>query len=246
MFTESERAALRDRLVGAACADPRLTAAALTGLAAVGREDQWSDIDLALRLAPDADLALVLAAWTERMYAEHGAVHHLDVTSGGTVFRVFLLASTLQVDLAFWPAAEFGAVAPTFRLLFGSANERPTPPAPDATQLIGWGWLYALHARSSIERHRVWQAESMISGLRDHVLALACVRHGVPAAEGRGMDRLPPEVTAGLTGALVRSLDVAELRRAFAVAGEALLDETERVDADLADRLSGPLRALLG
>ena len=30
------------------------------------------------------------------------------------------------------------------------------------------------------------QAEYMISGMRDHVLALACLRHGVPAVQGRG------------------------------------------------------------
>lgn len=118
----------------------------------------------------------------------------------------------MQVDLAFWPAAEFGAIAPTFRLLFGNANERPTALAPDAAELIGMGWLYALHARSSIARGRVWQAEYMISGVRDHVLALACLRHGVPAVQGRGMDNLPLEITAVLTGALVCSLDIAELR----------------------------------
>jgi hypothetical protein len=40
-----------------------------------------------------------------------------------TLYRVLLLDNTLQVDLAFWPATEFGAIAPTFRLLFGRANE---------------------------------------------------------------------------------------------------------------------------
>jgi hypothetical protein len=49
---------------------------------------------------------------------------------GDVRFRVFLLAGTLQVDLAFWPQAEFGAIAPTFRLLFGTSRERPAPPAP--------------------------------------------------------------------------------------------------------------------
>lgn len=37
---------------------------------------------------------------------------------------------TLQVDLAFWPEAEFGPIAPTFRLLIGTAHERPHLPAP--------------------------------------------------------------------------------------------------------------------
>ncbi|MGH7869180.1 MAG: nucleotidyltransferase domain-containing protein, partial [Candidatus Dormibacteraceae bacterium] len=175
---------------------------------------------------------------------EHAAVHHVDVTRGVILYRVFLLANTLQVDLAFWPASEFGAIAPTFRLLFGTANERPMAPAPVAVELIGMGWLYALHARSSIARGRVWQAEYMISGVRDHVLALACLRYGVPALQGRGMDNLPLEITAALTGALVRSLDIAELSRAFGVISEALLAEIEQVDASLGNRLKGPLREL--
>jgi hypothetical protein len=84
----------------------------------------------------------------------------------------------------------------------------------------------------------------MISGVRDHVLALACVRHGVPAVQGRGMDSLPPDVTAPIAAALVRSLDAAELRRAFASACELLLAEIAAFDADLAARLSAPIREL--
>src|SRR5215210_2722221 len=179
------------------------------------------------------------------MYREHEAVHHLDVVHERILYRVFLLASTLQVDLAFWPAAEFGATGPTFRLLFGTANERPPRPAPIAAELIGLGWLYALHVRSSIARGRTWQAEYMLSAARDQVLALACLRHGLPAFEGRGIDELPREVTAAVAGALVRSLDAGELKRAFGVAGEALLIEVERIDAELAERLAAPLRELV-
>jgi hypothetical protein len=244
VFTPEQRERLREVLVSAAYADTRITGAAVTGSAAVGREDRWSDIDLALCVAADAEFSEVLADWTERMYREHAAVHHVDVTRGATLYRVFLLADTLQVDLAFWSAAEFGATAPTFRLLFGTANEPQMSPAPLATELIGMGWLYALHARSSIARGRVWQAEYMISAVRDHVLALACLRHGVAAVQGRGMDNLPPKVTAPLTEALVCSLDIAELRRAFGVISEALVVEIERVDHGLANRLCEPLRQL--
>jgi hypothetical protein len=246
VFTPEQRTRLRDALIAAARADERVTGAALTDSAAVRAEDRWSDIDLAPGLAAGADLGETLADWTGLMYTEHGAVHHLDMASGATVYRVFLLASTLQVDLAFSPAAEFGAVAPTFLLLFGTAAEQPRAPAPDPAQLAGLGWLYALHARSSIARGRAWQAEYMISGVRDHVLALACLRHRLPAAQGRGMDRLPPEVTVPLAGALVRSLETSELARAFRVVIEALLAEIGRFDVGLADRLDSTLRELVG
>ncbi len=104
------------------------------------------------------------------------------------------------------------------------------------------GWLYALHARSSIDRGRAWQAEYMISSTRDQVLALACLRHGVPAVQGRGIDSLPREVTQALAPALVRSLEISELRRAFVAVTEALLVETEQHDPGRAVRLAGPLR----
>ncbi len=84
----------------------------------------------------------------------------------------------------------------------------------------------------------------MLSEMRDAVLKLACLRHGVPESEGRGWDDLPGEVTSPLEEALVRSLDVMELRRAFGVTMTALLVELRQVDMGLADRLTGPLTAL--
>jgi len=257
MFTVVARERLRDVLVSAAEADARISAAALVGSSALGREDRWSDIDLALCVDADAERPAVIAEWTDWMYAEHGAVHHMDVTRGGALYRVFLLADTLQVDLSFWPATEFGATGPGFRLLFGAvAKDAPAPapaagekkeiptPAPTAGELIGMAWLYALHARSSVARERVRQAEYMISGMRDHVLALACLRHDLPTVHGRGFDRLPLEVTATIEPALVRSLDLPELKRAFAAATEALLGEAELADPALADQLAEPLREL--
>ena len=246
MFTVAERDELRAALVAAARADERITGAALTGSAAVGNEDRWSDIDLAFGFAAGTDLGAAIADWTAVMYSDHGAVGQVDIISGAVTYRVFLLASTLQVDLAFAPAADFGAVAPTFRLLFGTAAQRTPHPPPDAIELIGLAWLYGLHARSSIARGRGGQAEYMISGVRDHVLALACLRHGVPAVQGRGLHLLPAQVTGPLAGALVRSLDAGELSRAFGVVTQALLIEISHVDAELAKRLAGPLRELAG
>ncbi|GAA3851426.1 nucleotidyltransferase domain-containing protein [Streptomyces sedi] len=246
MFTEARRTGLRDALVAAAEGDPRVTAAALVGSAAVGREDRWSDIDLALAVAPDADIGRVVADWTAWM-AAHGVVDRLDLPLGATLFRVFLLRDTLQVDLSFWPAAEFGATGPKWRLLFGAANEElPHVRPPRARDLVGRAWLHALHVRSSLARGRVWQAAHMIDGMREQVLALACLRHGLPAVQGRGVDDLPGEVTGPFAETLARSLAPDELRRAFAVTTRALLSEVALVDAALAARLDETLRRLGG
>jgi hypothetical protein len=77
----------------------------------------------------------------------------------------------------------------------------------------------------------------MISGVRDHALALACIRHGLPADHGRGMDRLPAGVTGPLGESLVRQLDAAELSRAFRIALHGLLGEIRSADEKLARRL---------
>ena len=129
--------------------------------------------------------------------------------------------------------------------MFGAAVELPQGAPPTAESLIGWAWLYALHARSSIARGRLWQAEYMVSAMRDQVLALACLRHGLPAREGRGMDRLPAEVTRPLEEALVRRLDRDELQRAFAAVARSFAAEIVRADVALGERLGAVLNELV-
>ena len=244
LFTPSERDTLRKELLEAAQADARISGAAITGSASTGNEDRWSDIDLAFGVRAGPDVATVLADFSSRMYRDHHVLHHLDVFSGTWIYRVFLLPNTLQVDLAFAPAADFGARSATFRLVFGTASELPPMATTKPEELIGLAWLYALHARSSIARGRSWQAEFMIGEMRNQVLALACVQRGLPAREGRGMDRLPAEVTTPLQAALVRSLDADELLRAFHVVTDALIREMRGFDAELTSRLEPVLRDL--
>jgi predicted nucleotidyltransferase len=243
-FTPEDRERLRAELVAEAGRDPRIVAAAATGSAATGQLDRWSDIDLAFAVAGGVDVGPLAADWTDRMYRDRGAVHHVDLARGGVLFRVFLLADTLQIDLAFWPAAEFGAVGPAFKLLFGTADAKPAWPGPTAEELVGMGWLYALHARSSIERGLLWQAEYMVSAVRDQVVALACLRHGLPAVYARGTDRLPAGALAGLDAGLVRSLDQAELRRAFRVVCLALVAEISHPNVGMSARLAGVVGSL--
>jgi hypothetical protein len=92
MFTRQEREQIRAALVSAAQADSKVTGAAHLGSAAAGRLDDWSDIDLALCLSPDAALDEVIAAWTARLYEDHGAVAHCDVQKRRDALPRFPLA----------------------------------------------------------------------------------------------------------------------------------------------------------
>jgi hypothetical protein len=244
MFTPEDRAQVRSSLLERARNDVRITGAAVTGSAADSREDEWSDVDLAFGVRAAADLQGVLSDWTAHMYDQHLALHYVDVMSGAWTYRVFLLANTLQVDLAFVVQTEFRALAPTFRLIFGNANEPRYSSPPQTGAIIGMAWLYALHARSCIARRKPWQAEYMISGVRDNALALACIRHGLSAAHGRGMDLLPTAVAAQFEDSLVRQIDTAEISRAFNAVILGLLHEIRIADADLAGRLEAGLTRL--
>ena len=244
IFTADQREQLRNELVSAAQNDSNVCGAAHTGSAASQRLDRWSDIDLALCLKPTAAHDQVVAEWTERLYQHHEAVAHLDVMRGATLFRVFLLKNTLQVDIAFWSAADFAAIGPNFKLIFGGAQEAHPSPPPDRDGLIGMAWLYALHVRSCIARGRVLQADYMLSGMRNHVFELTCVRCGVVAQQGRGLDDLPAAEKNAAAICIPRSLETPELKRAFQQTMRALLREIRDVDSELETRLSAPLNAI--
>jgi hypothetical protein len=245
VFSSQQRERIRGELVAAARADARIGGAAHLGSVAIGVEDRWSDIDLALCLAADADLDQVLADWTTRLFRDHAAVANYDVRHGDILYRVFLLENTLQVDLSFWPFAQLRAIGPKFDLIFGAAAESIPGPAPDSNDLVGMAWLYALHVRSSIARSRLLQAEHMLSGMRDNVLALLCKRHGVTAVQGRGLDDLPQEQRVRAAECLARSLEPGELERAFEATVNALLEEVRCADLGLAAKLERPLSLMV-
>jgi hypothetical protein len=246
IFTPDERERLRDELVLAAQQDANLCGAAHTGSAASSRLDRWSDIDLALCLKSTASYEEVIAEWTARFYQQHNAVAHVDVMRGATLFRVFLLRNTLQVDIAFWRAEDFGALGPNFRLIFGEAKPLRPSAESDPRPLIGMAWLYALHVRSSLARGRVLQAEYMLSGMRNHVFELVCLRCGVIAKQGRGLDDLPAEERETAARCIPRALDPIELQQAFRTTMKLLVHEIRHVDAELENKLRGVLQDMAG
>lgn len=244
MFTAGAREQLRAALVSGAETDPNLSGAAHLGSAASSSLDDWSDIDLALCVASHASLTDVVNTWTARMYHCHDAIAHCDVLRGETLYRAFLLKSTLQVDLSFWPVAEFRACGPKFRLIFGSANEPASAPSVNVVSSVGMAWLYALHVRSSLARGRLLQAEYMLSGMRDEVLALACMRFRVTTSQGGGFDDLPSKEKNEFVSCYPLSVIASELRRAFEATMKALLSEIHCQSGDLWARLEAPLREI--
>lgn len=243
MFSVEDRDRLRERLIQFAEADEAVTGAALTGSQANGHSDEWSDTDLVLAIRDE--LAVSSSRWTQWLQDEFGALHHWDLPADRRIIRVFLLPGWLEVDISFCPEEEFGPRGPQWRTIFGEERSLAPFPQPDRDALIGLAWHHALHAHISVQRGRAWQAEYWISALRDHVVALACLRLGHTAGHAKGAHLLPMTMTVPLEATLVRSVTEPELRRALKAAVTVLTDELERTDSQLAARL-GPMLAELG
>jgi hypothetical protein len=244
VFSVGDRDRLRDRLLEMASSDPRVVAGALLGSLAHDQGDRWSDLDIMFAVTDDAPASEVLEAWTRDLVDTLDAAQLFDLPSGPIIYRVFLLPNSLELDLSFTPASEFGARGPKFRLLFGAAVQRPPREAAPAEELFGYAVHHAFHARTCIERAQYWQAEYWISAVRDHALHLECHQRGLDGSYGRDFDRLPADVTEPLRDAIVRSLEPVDLRSALGSAVSGLLRASAEV-RDMSEKVERQLRELV-
>jgi hypothetical protein len=243
-FSVEYRERVRDRLIVMARGDSRVIAGAEVGSRAAGPGDRWSDLDLTFGLADGVAVADVLRDWSRTLADEFSAIHLFDLPHMGTLYRVFLLPGALQVDVSFTPGAEFGALGPRFKLLFGNAVERAFPTPATARHRFGLAAHDAPRVRYNIERGRMAEAAYLIGDLRNEAMDLGCLRLGLPARYGRGHDQLPVEIRAAGERALVRSLDRDELLRALGEAIELLLAESAAAP-DIQAEIEPMLRGLM-
>jgi hypothetical protein len=226
VFTVEERDRAQARVRALAAEDARVVDGKVVGSLALGGGDRWSDLDLTFAVADGIPVHEVLADWTVTIERELAGVQLFDLPAGPSIYRVFLLPGSLQFDVSFTPAAQFDA---------------PRPGPPDPRELFGYGVHHAVRARISIERGRLWLAEYWVSGVRDYALSLACVRRGLPARHGRGIDDLPAEVLASFEETLVQMFERNELLRALRVAVDGLMRE----GAELAEPVERDVRMLV-
>lgn len=225
MFTVEYRTRVREGLIEKARQDPRIESAAAVGGSAEGDGDRWSDLDLTFGVV-DGARDEVLSDWTHDLRSTFEAVTLFDLPILSSIYRVFLFPGSLQVDLSFTPAADFGPLGPRFALLFGSANERKAPPPASPRDEFGLAAHHAIRARYCIARGRLWQAEYWTGQVRFHAMTLSCRRLGLQTDYGRGFDALPEDLRTKADEAIVRALEPDELLRALRAATDLLFAES--------------------
>jgi hypothetical protein len=251
VFSVEQRDVLVERVLAIGQQDERVVAGAVVGSLAVDAGDRYSDVDLTFAVDDHVAVVDVLEDWTRTLVEQLDAVRLVDLESGPTTYRVFLLPDALQLDLSMTPAARFLPGGARFRLVFGeTARGDPEPGTGGlfidtpgvAEDIFGWGVIYSLHARACIERGRLWQAEHYVGAVRDHALSLACLREGVNAVQARGYDDLSAETLAPFAGAHVGAIEPEALRAALAASVTPLVLEGRKVRLPnvevIADRLA--------
>ncbi len=142
----------------------RVVAGAVVGSLALNDGEGWSDLNLTFAAADNASVDDVFKDWSRSLTAEFEAAHLFDLSTGPSIYRVFLLPGCLQFDLSFTPASKFGATGPKFKLLFGDSIEKPFPQPPSAHELFGYAVYHTLCARFCIERGRFQQYAGHFTG----------------------------------------------------------------------------------
>ena len=244
MFSPEDRDRVQAHILELAQCDDRVVGAALLGSLAAGRGDRWSDVDLMLAVEDAQQMSDVMRSFTDRLAQDYEAVPLFDLQRDPIIYRVFVLPNSLELDLSTVPAESFGASGPRFRPLFGDPVDLPTPSDDPLEEVFGYAVHHVLHAAIAIRRGRYWLAEFWISAARDRGLVLACRRRGLDGSYARDFDQLPADVRETFAGALVRSLEPAELRRALGHAVEGLLLGSTEV-AEMAGKVEGILREAL-
>ena len=196
----------------------------------------------------------VAERWTRQLRQDEVVIDHLDLQASGALYRVFLLRSTLQLDLSFWPHGSFVTGGAPVQALFGqpvesveqvAGQEAGQVAGEEAMRWVRMAWLHALHARSALARGRSWQVLWMLGGIRDQLVSLYCLRYGLPTHQGRGVDELPDPVRTELARTLVASTDPAVLGDTFGTLVDLLLEEADRQDLPLPPGLPQALDALV-
>jgi predicted nucleotidyltransferase len=248
LYTPEEREEIAERVSRLLREDNRVEGIVVVGSLA-SQPDRWSDIDLEVVVADNADLAAVAADWVNLLYEVLPVLHHFETAFGDTLVRGFLLENLLEVDLAFTRRAHFEVWGPA-RLAFDRSGRvqtilevptKPDPKPPSWASEAGFAWHDVLHACTAVRRGRLWQALWYLQRIRNRTLGLAQERHGFYADFFDLADDLPTEELALLEDTLVASLDPEPLRTAIEVATRAFLVELRRGDPALCDRLEGPL-----
>jgi predicted nucleotidyltransferase len=262
LFTPDERQAVLEQMLAALQTDDRIAGVIVVGSGAVGFEDEYSDIDLAVVVHQARDVRSVYDHWRAQFKTLLPVRHEFEAPRGPNILLFgLLLDHFLEIDASFQCLDDLTARRARWRVAFDRSGQitpimqaswdaRETPDI-QATYLrwVKSIWYYITHVAIHVERGHLWRAVLDLEDLRHRAVVLAGLRHSVETEHYREVHRLPPDFLAGLEHTLVTHLDEIEIMRALRAAVDCFFTEAKALDLllglDLAPALETDMYAYI-
>jgi len=256
LFTEVERLAALEILLGAMRKDERLAGVLLVGSAAEGFDDRFSDIDLTVVVDDQFPVPILFAAWKNRIAELLPVVSTFEVHyADNMVLAGFLLDNFLELDIGFlgftdlfakrgrWKVA-FDRTGQIDDIMLASWNNRTeTSLETEYHHLLDSIWHYITHVTISLARGHKWRALHYLETVRTKVIELACIRRGFDPHHFRPVHQLPSYFLDELQETLLVDMADEEIYRALEKLTALFFTECHAIDQMLGNDLSTELHA---
>lgn len=256
LFTPKYRQRVLERLIAHFQSDARIAGVLIVGSAAVGFDDGYSDIDLCVVVANEAERSAVFKDWGKRLHNLFFVLHHLDVVKGEKgLLHVFLLEGFLEVDLGFESLETLTARRTRWRVAYDhsgtleellrtswekSQKNRNHLIRNQYKNRLDAVWHYIMHAVVAVQRNLPWKAIAEIEELRRQVIELRGLRENLETKRYRYVDRLSPEFLKTLHQTFVSpQSSSADIMTAVRHLSHCFFEEARALDATLSIEYAG-------
>lgn len=256
LFSPQERQEVLDRTLVALRTDDRIAGVVIVGSGAVGFEDDYSDIDLAVVVAEEEDTLPVFRDWKPRIEALLPVIHSFETIYGpNSYLHGFLFEGFLELNLGFVCLANLFAKRARWQVAFDrsgkienimrSSWEQRAGPDAQAAYLsrLNSIWHYIIQVVIALKRGHPWRALHELEQIRSRVVELAGLRLGLETKHFRHVDQIPEEFLAELERTLVCSLAPADILRALKATTACFFREARELDNALSLDVAADLEA---
>ena len=262
LFTHGERQRVLDTLLDALKDDGRIAGALVVGSGAVGFKDDFSDVDLAVVIASEADVEPVFRDWDGKIRALFPVVTRFETHYGPNAFLYgFLLENFLELDIGFVCLNNLVARRPHWQIAFDRSGKIQSimeaslvnkfePKAPDYYQhYLNSVWHYIMHSAICVRRKQSWRAVYYLGMVRQQTLELAGLRLGLETKNFRQVDQLPSDILLPLQQSFPSELNPEKIMHAIQTASQCFFNEvaagTGQSDNILTNRLQNKMQLFL-
>jgi predicted nucleotidyltransferase len=256
LFSPEERQAILDRVLDTLRTDDRVAGVVIVGSGAVGFDDDYSDIDLAVVVAEEEDTLPVFRDWKPRIEALLPVIHSFETIYGPHSYLYgFLFKGFLELNLGFVCLANLFAKRARWQVAFdrsgkienimrSSWEQRVEPDVQTAyLRRLDSIWHYIIQVITALKRGHPWRALHELEQIRNRAVELAGLRLRLETKHFRHVDQMPEELLVELERTLICSLEPVDILRALKATTACFFREARALDNALGLDVASDLEA---